>query len=173
MKVKYNPNADTRTMEKLPTKEELFEASSYHITDVIAAMNELADKINRRSQNHDSDKLSDIDGFYRDVKDTLENDKTFTELPWYINHIKERHHRIHDEEFSDINLIDILEYLCDIVTCQAARKGSKDMETVAESISKIPMNNLYMALINTAFDIMEEIKIVGTFAELEEIKQIQ
>ena len=98
IKIKYNPNADSRTMKNLPSKDEMKAINLEHIGDVSACLSYIINDIVSRCNSHDHDKIDDIDGYYRDQKEVWENKVDFTELPWYKKHKFERHHRI-DNDF--------------------------------------------------------------------------
>ena len=75
IEIKYNPNADTRTMTSLPTEKELFKINQDHITDVQKCLQVISNNLNEKGLTHDLDKLYDVEGFLRDMKDTWENKK--------------------------------------------------------------------------------------------------
>lgn len=155
--VEKHPNIDTRTAERVPTLEELKAGNESHIRDVSACMDYIADKIKERGRNHDSDKLTDIEGQLRDMKATIEEGKDFTELPWYQNHKNERHHLVYNSELEDINLIDILEGTIDRLTATYARTGNltnKDVLDIWDSISAVDCK---VALLFTLADIASQI----------------
>lgn len=51
------------------------------------------------------------------------NDKKFTEMDWYKNHIKDERHHIKDHCPDDVDLIDVLEMIADSTTAALARSG--------------------------------------------------
>ena len=162
IEIKYNPNADTRTMTSLPTEKELFKINQDHITDVQKCLQVISNNLNEKALTHDLDKLYDVEGFLRDMKDTWENKKDFTSLPWYKNHKNEEHHRVDlDENYDKVTIEDILENTVDKLTATAARRNhltDKDIYEIADSIDS---GTLKLGLINTLLNIKERIRIIG------------
>lgn len=161
IKIKYNPNADTRTMTSLPTEEELLDINQNHTLDVQRCLHVISSNIDEKALTHDLDKLYDVKGFLRDMKDTWENKKDFTSLPWYKNHKNEDHHRVDwDENYDKVTIEDILENTIDKLTATAARQGhltDKDIYKIADSIDS---GTLKLGLINTLINIKERVRIV-------------
>jgi hypothetical protein len=73
-----------------------------------------------QAENHDHDKISDIEGFHRDFL------TGFKETTWWDNHRKvNRHHLLEaDGVPEDVNLIDVLDMIADCVMAGMARSGS-------------------------------------------------
>lgn len=160
IKIKYNPEADTRTMKELPSKEALKSASLSHIGDVSACIQFIINNLVKAINNHDRDKIEDIDGFYRDVKETLINHKDFTELPWYKNHKKENHHRIDsDVLWVRMTIEDVIENLIDKMTATAARRGHLTDKEIISIIDGVNPNIFKLALYNTLTNLKGEIEI--------------
>jgi hypothetical protein len=102
------------------SKETLLASSHQHIGDVQNAMARLAIIICEQSEVHDHDKISDIDGFHRDFL------TGFKEHSWWDNHRKVNRHHLLDADGvpADVNLIDVLDMICDCVMAGMARSGS-------------------------------------------------
>jgi hypothetical protein len=102
------------------SKETLLASSHQHIGDVQNAMARLAIMICEQSEVHDHDKISDIDGFHRDFL------TGFKEHSWWDNHRKVNRHHLLDADGvpADVNLIDVLDMICDCVMAGMARSGS-------------------------------------------------
>jgi len=113
--------ADTRTCDFTKvTKEELLEASRQHIRDVLEAHQFFSRKIAEAMQTHDTDKITDIDGFHRDFV------TGFVETVWWDKHRKlNRHHLTKDDGIpADVNLIDVLDFIADCVMAGMGRSGT-------------------------------------------------
>jgi len=69
---------------------------------------------------HDYDKLTDIDGFHRDFV------TGFTQTTWWDAHRRlNRHHLLQPDGVpEDVNLIDVLDMICDCVMAGMARSGT-------------------------------------------------
>lgn len=121
MKIKKSPTADTRTCDwSNVTEDELFNSSSMHIRDVKRGLNYFKYLIDNAAAKHDHDKLSDIAGFHADFK------TGFKSQSWYENHKKVNRHHLQDDDGipSDVDLVDVLEYITDCVMAGKARSGS-------------------------------------------------
>lgn len=112
--------ADTRTCDYANvTKETLLRSSEQHIGDVTEALRFFSEKIYQASQNHDPDKITDIDSFHADFV------TGFSQTGWWDRHRKlNRHHLTQDDGVpSDVNLIDVLDFIADCVMAGMARSG--------------------------------------------------
>lgn len=45
-------------------------------------------------------------------------------MKWYQEHVKQERHHLNDRCPADVNLIDVIEMICDCVTAGLARSGS-------------------------------------------------
>jgi hypothetical protein len=119
--VKPSPTADTRTCDFTNvTKETLLESSHQHIADVREALHYFESMVRKAAENHDHDKISDIDGFHRDFL------TGFKRTEWWDKHrVINRHHLNNDDGIpDDVNLIDVLDFIADCVMAGMARSGS-------------------------------------------------
>ncbi len=119
--------ADTRTCDySKVSKQELLESSLQHIEDVTMGLAFFMQQIALAAKRHDTDKLTDIDGFHADFV------TGFKQTGWWDRHRKlNRHHLVNmqgvpqeDGIPADVNLIDVLDYLTDCVMAGMARSGS-------------------------------------------------
>jgi len=113
--------ADTRTCDFANvTKETLLASSRQHIGDVVKALDFFVDKLDEASENHDPDKITDIDGFHADFV------TGFKQTGWWDRHRQlNRHHlTMADGVRDDVNLIDVLDFIADCVMAGMARSGS-------------------------------------------------
>src|SRR6185312_7652836 len=91
--VKPSPTADTRTCDyaNMP-KATLLASSVQHIGDVGQALAFFGALLTRQAVMHDTDKLTDIDGFHKDFL------TGFKETGWWDRHRKlNRHHLTQDD----------------------------------------------------------------------------
>lgn len=119
--IKRSPTADTRTCDWAKvTKEELRRASIWHILDVHQGMLFFVEKIHLAGQDHDADKLDDLDHFHADFA------TGFSSYTWWDNHRKiNRHHlNMADGVPADVNLVDVIEHVVDCVMAGMARSGN-------------------------------------------------
>ena len=129
-RIKPTPFADTRTAPRVPTKDELLEASLEHIDNVKQGMGFMANYLLGMANRHDSDKIMDIDVFHQDFARAMETDFKFTDGDWYSSHVRMAHHfreRINSGmetvDELDINLMDVLEMIVDVVMAAKGRGG--------------------------------------------------
>lgn len=113
--------ADTRTCDFANvTKETLRASSEQHIGDVRVALAFFAQMIHRAAAVHDTDKITDIDGFHADFV------TGFAQSGWWDRHRSLNRHHLNNEDGvpADVNLIDVLDYIADCVMAGMARSGS-------------------------------------------------
>ncbi|HEU6452882.1 MAG TPA: hypothetical protein VFT57_15805 [Gemmatimonadaceae bacterium] len=121
IRVKRSPTADTRTCDYANvSKETLYASSEQHIEDVRKALRFFAARLAKAGENHDPDKLTDIDGFHADFV------TGFAQTGWWERHRKlNRHHLTMEDGIpADVNLIDVLDFIADCVMAGMARSGS-------------------------------------------------
>lgn len=148
IEIKRNPNGDTRTATKDVTFEEFREANKQHILDVMNTMTMLSGALRERAYKHDFTKVIEEEQFYKDFKDTLESGINFVEGEWYQEHIvKERHH-LTSKCPENVNLIDVIEMICDCVCAGLSRSGEVRELEITDEILKKAVNNTVELLTN-------------------------
>ena len=113
--------ADTRTCDFANvSKETLLKSSYQHIDDVRSALWFFQSLLDQAGMAHDTDKISDIEGFHRDFL------TGFKRTEWWDAHRKlNRHHLLQPDGVpEDVNLIDVLDMIADCVMAGMARSGS-------------------------------------------------
>ena len=121
IRIRKSATADTRTCDYANvSKETLLASSKQHIRDVHEAMQFFSRKIAQAMLAHDTDKITDIDGFHRDFL------TGFKVTEWWDRHRKlNRHHLTQEDGIpADVNLIDVLDFIGDCVMAGMARSGS-------------------------------------------------
>ena len=121
IRIQKSPTADTRTCDFANvSKGTLWESSAQHISDVCEALNFFQALIVKAATDHDTDKLTDIDGFHRDFV------TGFKQTTWWDAHRKlNRHHlNVADGIPENVNLIDVLDFIADCVMAGMGRSGS-------------------------------------------------
>ncbi len=139
IRIRKSATADTRTCDfKAVTREQLAVSSVQHIADVRLALGFFAQLLHRAAAVHDVDKLTDLDAFHEDFV------TGFVNQGWWERHrTLNRHHlNMADGVPTDVNLIDVLDYIADCVMAGKARSGE-----VYEL--KLPHELLTMAFHNT------------------------
>jgi hypothetical protein len=119
--IRKSETADTRTCDFAHvSKETLIASSTQHINDVRRALGYFEAALFNAGMVHDTDKLTDIDGFHADFV------TGFVEHGWWDRHRQlNRHHlTMADGVRDDVNLIDVLDFIADCVMAGMARSGS-------------------------------------------------
>ena len=129
VRVKRNTNGDSRVADHTPTITEFDSANSSHRKDVAALMSSFADEIKSRGLDHDWTKTEEPyrSIFYRDMCNAIEGTRDFFDGEWHeLHYIKlERHHITRACPYN-VNLIDVVEMVCDCVAAGMARSGNVD-----------------------------------------------
>lgn len=141
IEIKRNPNGDTRTATKDVTFEEFREANKQHILDVMNTMIMLSSALRKRAYRHDFTKVIKKEQFYKDFKDTLESNFNFIEGEWYQEHIAKERHHLTSKCPEDVNLIDVIEMICDCVCAGLSRSGEVRELEITDEILKKAVNN--------------------------------
>lgn len=121
IKIKKSQTADTRTCDFANvSKETLLASSVQHIGDVGQALAFFSALLTRQAVMHDTDKLTDIDGFHADFL------TGFKQQEWWTRHRRLNRHHLQQEDGipADVNLIDVLDFIADCVMAGMARSGS-------------------------------------------------
>lgn len=121
IEIDKSPTADTRTCDYANvTKETLKQSSHQHIGDVALALMFFQNRLTVAMQQHDPDKLTDIDGFHADFV------TGFKEHSWWDRHRQLNRHHLNEADGvrDDVNLIDVLDFIADCVMAGMARSGS-------------------------------------------------
>lgn len=151
IQIKTSPTADTRTCDFANTsKETLLASSEQHIADVRAGLKVFIDYLHGAASCHDYDKLTEIDHFHRDFQ------TGFKETGWWDNHRRIHRHHLEalDGQPIDVNLLDVLEHVCDCVMAGMARSGSvRPVE--------LPSDLLQRALTNTVELLKAQVTVKG------------
>ena len=154
--IKKNSLGDTRTATRGPTFGEFNEANASHKVDVKSMMSSLADAIEVTGEYHDITKIREPERslFYRELCAKIEGKTdSFTGGEWYPMHCKTERHHLNEHCPDDVNLIDVLEMICDCVCAGMARSGSVYPVT-------IPSEILQKAVENTVNMCIDSVKLV-------------
>lgn len=147
VKIKRNTNGDTRVAVKVPTFEKFKNANYSHWADVNNMMDSVSKEIRNTGANHDWTKIREPNQsmFYRDLCNTIEGRMNFEDGEWSKSHYSlERHHLLRNCP-ENVNLIDVLEMICDCVCAGMARSGSVcDLEISPEILEAAVRNTVEM-----------------------------
>ena len=126
IEIKRNTNGDTRVAKEIPDFYTFQQSNMSHRQDVCKMMLEIAGDIERAGRNHDLTKTENVTGslFYREFCNTLEGKMNFEEGKWYKMHCETERHHLNKHCPEDVNLVDVIEMICDCVCAGMARSGS-------------------------------------------------
>ena len=146
---------DTRTADRMPTKEEFYLSNWLHKKDVNNLAREFSIELRGRCGNHDWTKLQEpyASKFYKLMKATIEDGADFYSGEWANLHynVLERHH-LNSYCPDDVDLFDVLEMIFDSISAGMARSGS--VYPV-----KISNETMQKAVTNTVNYLIENIEI--------------
>lgn len=148
VKIKTNKLGDTRTATRVPTINEFKQANRLHCEDVKNMMRAIASEIRDRGIVHDYTKAGEPSKslFYRELCATIEGKMDdFTAGKWYPAHCATERHHLNVFCPDDVNLIDVIEMLCDCVCAGMARSGEvRPVEINADILEKAVQNTVTM-----------------------------
>lgn len=135
------------------TKEQLYLETEQHKMDVARLMSFIALELNEIGYNHDWTKIQYFDQF---AKDTLERQDTpdFKSRDWYKIHTKEERHHLNANTPKDVDLLDVLEFICDCVVAGKARTGR-----VEKKYLELSGDILKKAFWNTVDKLIDEVQV--------------
>lgn len=162
--LKNTQNADSRTADENLTLETLREATEQHINEVNQCMDMIGDMIKEAGKNHDWTKLDNFEKEYGPLVLSGIPNEEFIASDWHNRHIfTERHHITWDPK-PDMNLIDVIEHICDVVCAGKGRSGritSKNCEMDPKQLYRAYWNTVKLVDDNTELenDIVSKLKI--------------
>lgn len=153
-KVKYNPNSDTRSLDHIPTKEEVLNARKVHKMNVRSVISCLADRLKNRAVIHDYSIYETFDWYYDTVVDVLKsgNNEKFRTSDWYKYHMTKENHHLEEYQSPDSNLIDLLECIIDR-KISAKERGENNIPI------KISKDDVYQMFLNTCEQFEEALEV--------------
>lgn len=150
IKIQKNSLGDTRTATRVPTFAEFSNANQMHVNDVVDMMRSFSEDIYSRGLRHDITKIFEPDRsvFYRELCAKIEGKiDSFTDGEWYPMHCKTERHHLNENCPDDVNLIDVIEMICDCVCAGMARSGNVyPVEISSEILQKAVANTVQMCI---------------------------
>lgn len=140
--IKETKKCDTRTLKKGDSFSEadVKKETEFHIEAVEKCGDFVCDKIKEQFKEHDHTKLGKYLPAFTKALSTGFVGKEFKGLDWWNIHLTERHH-LNDKVPEDVNLIDVLEMICDCVSAGMARTGEVYDVTLPDKVLKQAFNN--------------------------------
>ena len=154
IKIKKNPNGDTRTAPKNVSFEEFQKANDMHISDVNNVMEFLSNSIKCRGVFHDHTKKSQEKLFYDNFLSTMNHGTDFTKDEWYQFHVQMKRHHLLSNCPDDVNLIDVLEMIVDCTCAGLARSGEVRPMEINDDILRKAIDNT-VELIKSVVEVEE------------------
>ena len=157
IKIKRNTIGDTRTATKVPTFYEFADSNRSHVDDVYNMMYSFAEDIKQAGKNHDFTKIYDPEKslFYRELCAKIEGKiDSFVDGEWYPMHCRTERHHLNKNCPEDVNLIDVIEMICDCVCAGMARSGNVYPVEVSSDILQKAVENTTNMCIN-AVEVIE------------------
>lgn len=150
VKIKQNKLGDTRTATKVPTFTEFDYSNRLHRKDIKEMMDEIGIAIKVRGTEHDITKIEEPHKslFYRELCSKIEGKiDSFTDGEWYPMHCKVERHHLNEHCPDDVNLIDVIEMICDCVCAGMARSGNVyPIKISSEILQKAIQNTVQMCI---------------------------
>lgn len=145
IKIRRNPNGDTRTATKDVSFLQFQNANDMHKDDVLDSMIYLSRLIKNRGIKHDYTKKTAEKQFYKDFLETMNEGSDFIHSKWYQYHIEKERHHLLSRCPEDVNLIDVLEMISDCVCAGLARSGEvRDLEISPDILEKAVTNTVQL-----------------------------
>ena len=157
IKIKKNTLGDTRTAERIPTFKEFEKSNIYHQEDVKRMMAEIASDIELQGTVHDYTKTSEPEKslFYRELCATIDGKMDFERGEWYPMHCRRERHHLKQHCPENVNLIDVIEMICDCVCAGMARSGSVYPVKIPNEILQQAVENTVQMCID-AVEVLKE-----------------
>lgn len=138
IRIQQSKTADTRSCDFANvSKETLLASSKQHIGDVVTGLQFFKGKIDEASFAHDTDKITDIDGFHADFV------TGFKQTGWWDRHRQLNRHHLEaaDGIRPDVNLIDVLDYVADVVMARLGRGGELTPLLISNETLRLALDN--------------------------------
>ncbi|MBR4581050.1 MAG: hypothetical protein IKO32_07440 [Lachnospiraceae bacterium] len=161
IKIEKHTEGDSRVAKEVPTFLDFACANDSHRYDVRQLMYRFADMLRAQGIKHDWTKADEPyrSMFYRDLCATIEGRMNFMDGEWAKIHYyeKERHH-LKQHCPDDVNLLDVIEMLCDCVAAGMARNNGEihDVDIPAEVLTKAVANTVEM--LKAEVEVVEQYK---------------
>lgn len=134
--IRKSPNADSRSANGPIDIKDLTVSTDMHIHDVQNALRFIAERILFRGPFHDHTKMEKMNDFCNAL-----NSGHIKDTEWYNMHINNERHHLKSKVPDDVNLIDVIEHICDCVMAGLARSGEVYDVDLSPEILTLALNN--------------------------------
>lgn len=131
-----SPNADSRSANGEVSESDLLKSTKMHIKDVKQSMDFIAVSLRERAKHHDHTKIENIEAF----SDAL-NSGHIKDTDWYKFHINEERHHLKSHVPDNVNIIDVIEHICDCTMAGLARSGEIYDTDIDPDVLLLAINN--------------------------------
>ena len=149
VKIKKMPNLDKTTPSRTIVKKQI----NQHQKEVQNLMDIIATVIQIRGASHDLTKKTYFYEFYEDIIERNTNNTPYLERKWGKLHTTKERHHLNARIPVDINLIDVLEFICDCISTGYER-DSFDINYL-----QLDSDVLQLAYKNTIIKLQEEVDV--------------
>lgn len=149
IKIKRNTCGDTRTAKSVPSFGKFEKSNTLHRNDVRDMMEAFGLDVREAGVHHDFTKWVEPYGslFYRELCATIEGKMDFEKGEWYKTHCEVERHHLNRHVPEDVNLIDVIEMICDCVCAGMARSGNVyPIEIPSEVLQAAVKNTVQMCI---------------------------
>jgi hypothetical protein len=114
-------------------------------------MSEIGNEFYIAGNKHDHTKLSEpeVSLFYRELCNTIEGNMDFVEGEWYRIHVTTERHHLDRYVPDNVNLIDVLEMVCDCICAGMARSGEVRPFEISNKLLRRAFENTVKMCINS------------------------
>ena len=139
MKIQKRINMD----KEIPVFEEVLNETRQHRADVRNMMFIVAHAIQKRALKHDWTKIEHGREFYQDIVERNNTDIPYLDRDWAKIHTSQERHHLNVVVQDDVNLVDVIEFICDCICSGYARDGKirSELINLDEKTLKLAFNN--------------------------------
>ena len=158
IKIVRHTEGDSRVSKEVPSFSDFQRANESHVSDVIRLAIRFCAMLRDQVERHDWTKREDPykSMFYRDLCNTIDGKMDFFDGKWSKLHYDEleRHHlKRHCPD--DVNMLDVIEMICDCVAAGMARSGEVYDLDIDMSILTKAINNT-VELLKNQIELVDE-----------------
>ena len=146
--IKKTNRCDTRTLApgQVVTERDAKTDTKYHITAVQKCALALINLLISQVKQHDHTKLDNLKEFTAGLNKGIDSSEFNA---WYESHVNLERHHLLERCPEDVNLIDVIEMICDCVSAGLARTGKVfDVEIPADILTKAVKNTVDLLINN-------------------------
>lgn len=146
-----NSLGDSRTATKIPTIREFGRANDLHREDVREMMTKIGNEFYVAGRSHDHTKVCEPETslFYQELYEAIKGNLDFEKGEWYRMHVTTERHHLDKYVPDDVNLIDVLEMVCDCICAGMARSGEVRPFEISNKLLRRAFENTVKMCINS------------------------